>query len=91
MADKHDELALGMAKQLVLTTGDVIVNRHCYYIVAISDTVLNSITSSTEPAGTGETVTGTLNGKTISAGSQFPISIQAATVTSGDCIVFSKI
>ena len=90
MADKHDELALGLAKQLELTAGDVIVDRQCYFIVAITDTVLASVTSITESAGAGETITGTLNGKTIAAGSQFPIALSALTVTSGDCIVYSK-
>tara|TARA_B110000238_G_C15915888_1_gene348319 strand:+ start:271 stop:546 length:276 start_codon:yes stop_codon:yes gene_type:complete len=91
MADKHDELALGMAKQLHLKTGDVIVNRQCYWYIAVEDTILTAITSSTEPAKTGETVTGTLTDKTITAGSQFPVSIQAATVTSGYCILMSRV
>jgi len=91
MADKHDELALGMAKQLVLTDADVIINRQVYYIVAVTDTVLTGITMNTDAAGTGETITGVLNGKTIVAGSQFPLSISAATVTSGECIMYSKV
>tara|TARA_R110001606_G_scaffold110915_5_gene237206 strand:- start:853 stop:1128 length:276 start_codon:yes stop_codon:yes gene_type:complete len=91
MADKHDELALGMAKQLVLKAADVIVNRQVYYIVAVTDTVLTGITMNTDSAGTGETITGTLAGKTIVAGSQFPLSISAATVTSGECILYSRV
>tara|TARA_R110000787_G_scaffold4883_1_gene18491 strand:+ start:9093 stop:9368 length:276 start_codon:yes stop_codon:yes gene_type:complete len=90
MADKHDELSLGMGKQCLLKASDVLVKRKGYYICAITDTVLASVTVVTESAGTGETITGTLNGVTISAGSAFPITITDLTVTSGTCLVYVR-
>ena len=87
MADKHDELSLGMGKQCLLKASDVLVKRKGYYICAITDTVLAVVT---ESAGTGETITGTLNGVTISAGSAFPITITDLTVTSGTCLVYVR-
>ena len=90
MADKHDQLALGMGKQCELTAGDVLVDRYGYYIFAVTDTVFTSITTQTEAAGTGETISGNLNGKTILAGSSFPITFSALTVESGDCIAYLR-
>ena len=90
MADKHDELALGMGKQCLLKASDVLIDRKGYYIYAITDTVLASVTTVTEAAGTGETITGTLTGLSLSAGSQFPIAITDLTVTSGTCIVYVR-
>jgi hypothetical protein len=90
MADKHDELALGMGKQCILTASDVLVDRPGYYIYAITDTVLASVTVNSESAGTGETITGSINGKTIPAGVAIALNFSALTVTSGDCIAYLR-
>ncbi|MBC8437129.1 hypothetical protein H8D85_02275 [bacterium] len=90
MSDKHDELALGLVKQLELKTGDVVVNRKGYYLAILTDTELASVTTVTEAAGTGETVTGGLTGITLTAGLSFPIAITDFTVTSGNLILFVR-
>tara|TARA_R110000744_G_scaffold66483_1_gene135937 strand:- start:962 stop:1237 length:276 start_codon:yes stop_codon:yes gene_type:complete len=90
MADKHDELSLGMGKQCLLKASDVLIGRKGYYIYAITDTVLASVTTVTEAAAAGETITGTITGLTLSAGSQFPITITDLTVTSGTCIIYLR-
>jgi hypothetical protein len=90
MADKHDELSLGMGKQCLLKASDVLIDRKGYYINVITDTILSSVTVVTEAAGTGETISGTLNGLTLVAGSQFPIAITDLTVTSGTCIIYLR-
>jgi len=90
MADKHDELQLGMGVQLVLTASDVLVNRPGYYIYAITDTVLSAVTVNTGSANTGETVSGSMAGKTIPAGVAVPLNFSALTVGSGDCIAYLR-
>lgn len=91
MSDKHDELALGMAKQHWLHDGDSVTNISGYYIVALEDCTFTTVTPITEKvSGNTDMFDAAGDAVIVKAGNQFPVTIKSAALATGACIIYSR-